>query len=252
MISPGGISHQGPAFLFRSVRIVFGIFTITLFAPFKHRQNHHNQGTQLKFKLIHLFNIRRKPATTAGKWLTFLFVIMLAVSCDETYTPKPKGYFRIDLPERKYVTYQPQGCPYEFELPAYATPVAYHDSLKEPCWKYLRFLKLNGEIFLSYNPVKGDVSSLAEGARTLAYKHTVKANAIDETIVEVPGKLYGVIYDIGGNAASSIQFYATDSTRHFLRGALYFNVPPQPDSLAPVIKFLRKDIEHLITTIKWK
>jgi gliding motility-associated lipoprotein GldD len=177
---------------------------------------------------------------------------MLTASCDETYAPKPKGYFRIDLPVREYVSYQPEGCPYEFELPAYATAVAYHDSLQEPCWKYLRFPKLNGEIFLSYNPVKGDVSSLAEGARTLAYKHTVKANAIDETIVEVPGKLYGVIYDIGGNAASSIQFYATDSTRHFLRGALYFNVPPQPDSLAPVIKFLRKDIEHLITTIKWK
>lgn len=206
----------------------------------------------MKFKLIHLFIIRRKPVTTAGKWLTFLFLIMLTASCDETYAPKPKGYFRIDLPVREYVSYQPEGCPYEFELPAYATAVAYHDSLQEPCWKYLRFPKLNGEIFLSYNPVKGDVSSLAEGARTLAYKHTVKANAIDETIVEVPGKLYGVIYDIGGNAASSIQFYATDSTRHFLRGALYFNVPPQPDSLAPVIKFLRKDIEHLITTIKWK
>lgn len=211
-----------------------------------------NHRPQLNLKLPFYFAKRRLPLTILSSWLPFLVLLMMVSSCDETYAPKPKGYFRIELPERNYVNYQPVGCPYEFELPSYANAAAYHDSIQEPCWKYLRFPKLNGEIFLSYNPVKGDVSSLAEGARTLAYKHTVKANAIDETIVEIPGKLYGVIYDIGGNAASSIQFYATDSTRHFLRGALYFNVPPQPDSLAPVIRFLRKDIEHLMTTIKWK
>lgn len=188
--------------------------------------------------------------------LLSLLIVLSSISfsgCDEaSYTPKPKGYFRIDLPEKKYRVYAPQNCPFEFEIPEYALMMNYKDSIKEPCWNYLNFPTLNGEIFLSYVPVQNDLAVLTENSRTLAYKHTVKADAINEAKVETNTGVYGIIYDIGGNAASSVQFYATDSTKHFIRGALYFNVAPQPDSLAPVIKFLRRDIEHLLSTIKWK
>lgn len=185
--------------------------------------------------------------------LIAIFFSLTTTGCDESsYTPKPKGYFRIELPEKKYLVYGPENCPFEFEIPDYSVMMNYKDSVKEPCWNYLNFPSLNGEIFLSYVPVQNDLQILTENSRTLAYKHTVKADAINESVVETNTGVYGIIYDIGGNAASSVQFYATDSSKHFIRGALYFNVPPQPDSLAPVIRFLRRDIEHMLSTIKWK
>ena len=180
------------------------------------------------------------------------FVILSISSCDETYSPKPRGYFRIELPEKKYGNYNSNDCPFSFELPSYAVVNNYQDSINQPCWKYIRFPRFNGEIFFSYKPVTGNLSEYMEDSRALAYKHTVKANAIDETIVETQNNVYGMIYDIGGNAASSVQFYATDSTKHFIRGALYFNSAPQPDSLAPVIRYLRQDIVRLLTTLRWK
>lgn len=186
--------------------------------------------------------------------ITLLMLITAAgfYSCDETYTPKPKGYFRIDLPQKSYSVYHDSRCAYAFELPSYSVVSNYSDSIAEPCWKYIRFPKMNAEIFLSYKKVNNDVIKFIEDARTLAFKHSVKADVIDETLIETPSEVYGLIYDIGGNAASPIQFYATDSTSHFLRGALYFNHPPQPDSLQPVIDFLRRDVVHLISTIQWK
>jgi len=184
--------------------------------------------------------------------LMVLSLMLLNFSCNETYTPRPKGFFRIELPEKDYHVYDGGDCPFRFEIPSYAVVENYRDTLREPCWKHIRFPQFNGEIFLSYKKVNGDVEAFIEDSRGLAYKHTVKADAIDETLLNVPGKLYGIIYDIGGSAASSVQFFATDSTHHFLRGALYFNVPPEPDSLAPVINFLRKDIERLMTTLEWK
>jgi len=93
-----------------------------------------------------------------------------------------------------------------------------------------------------------------EDSRKLAYQHSVKAEAINEKLVKRDtAKVFGLLYDIEGlNTASSVQFFLTDSTNHFLRGALYFNLVPRNDSLSPVIKFIKKDITHLIETFKWK
>lgn len=174
-------------------------------------------------------------------------------ACNETYTPKPRGFFRITFPKHEYRKYDAGDCPYSFEIPVYANVSAYHDSTSQPCWKYILFPRFNAEIFLSYLPVKGgDAQQYFEDARTLAYKHAVKADAIDETILHAGPGVTGMIYDIGGAAASSVQFFVTDSTRNFIRGALYFNVPPQPDSLAPVVAFLRSDIERMMLTTTWK
>jgi len=181
-----------------------------------------------------------------------LFCLLALTSCSENPTPKPKGYFRIDLPEKKYTMYQSPACPFQFEIPDYAVVENYRDSLAQPCWKYIQYPRFNAEIFLSYKEVDNNISTFLEDAHTLAYKHTVKAESIDETLIGTNNGVSGIIYDIGGNAASSVQFYATDSTKHFIRGALYFNVSPQPDSLAPVIQFLREDIVRMITSLKFK
>ena len=194
----------------------------------------------------------KKSLTAIKPIFIVVFGLIFLISCDQPATPKPKGYFRIDLPEKQYLNYSINACPFEFDLPQYAVVVNYHDSISQPCWKYVQFPRFNGEIFLSYKKIEGNLTTFLEDSRTLAYKHTVKASAIDETIIVTPNHVSGMIYDIGGNAASSVQFYATDSTNHFIRGALYFNVAPQPDSLAPVIQFLREDIVRMMTSLKWK
>jgi|SRR5688572_5014406 len=195
---------------------------------------------------------KKKSLTAIMPIVVIIFGFICIVSCDQTATPKPKGYFRIDLPEKQFITYSVDECPFEFDLPRYAIVANYHDSISQPCWKYIRFPRFNGEIFLSYKKIENNLNTFLEDSRTLAYKHTVKASAIDETIVITPNRVSGLIYDIGGNAASSVQFYVTDSTHHFIRGALYFNVAPQPDSLAPVIQFLREDVVRIMTSLKWK
>jgi len=182
----------------------------------------------------------------------FIFIVLLLISCNDDYIPKPLGYFRIDLPKKEYQNYT-ENAPYTFEYPKYA--VVKHDSEKnaEPYWINIDFPQFNAKIYISYKNIEKNTAVFTEDSRNLAYKHTLKADAIEEKLyIDKTNKVYGVLYDIKGNAASSVQFYLTDSTKHFLRGALYFNSLPNKDSLAPVINFVRKDIDHMIETLRWK
>lgn len=184
--------------------------------------------------------------------LLFCFAAFLMGSCNNNPTPKPKGYFRIALPQKTQQQYDGSPCPFTFAIPTYSEILPYKDSIAQPCWKYLYFPQFDCNLFLSYKEINGDLPKLLEDSRTLVYKHTLKAESIEESSFVRPGKNFGILYDIGGSAASPLQFFVTDSSNHFLRGALYFNVAPQPDSLAPVIKFLREDIVALMESIEWK
>lgn len=162
------------------------------------------------------------------------------------------GYFRIALPEKAYSVYQSE-CAYKFEYPDYARVVKDTRSEKEPCWINIVFPTMKATVHCSYKTGQEEMAQFVEDSRSLAYKHTVKADAIDEIYInDTARNVFGVLYDIRGNAASSIQFFLTDSTDKFLRGALYFNVPPNKDSLAPVVAFIREDIDKLINTFSWK
>lgn len=184
--------------------------------------------------------------------LAWIFVLLLLSDCRPHYTPRPAGYLRIDFPEKVYQTYN-SICPYTFEYPLYGKIRTDTGKIAEPCWINIEFPQFGGKIHISYKTVKNNVTSFIEDSRTLAYKHTVKADAIRETLyTDDERKVYGLLYEIRGDAASSVQFYLTDSTRHFLRGSLYFNVQPNADSLAPVIDFFLEDIMHLVETLEWK
>ncbi len=117
----------------------------------------------------------------------------------------------------------------------------------------IEFPQYKGKIYISYKPISHNIGALLEDSHTLAYKHSIKAEAINERLfIDEENRVYGVMYDITGDVASSVQFFVTDSVTHFVRGALYFNLQPNSDSLAPVIDFFREDIIHLIETIRWK
>ena len=175
-------------------------------------------------------------------------------SCNYDYTPKPRGYFRITFPDKKYQTYSDH-CPYTFDYPTYATITPDRSSMAKPCWINVVYPQFGGKIHLSYQAIssKKVFNELIEDARTFAFKHTVKATAIDESFISYPDKkVYGILYAIDGNAASSMQFFLTDSIRNYVRGALYFNERPRLDSIQPVLDFIKKDIDRMIRSFKWK
>jgi gliding motility-associated lipoprotein GldD len=125
--------------------------------------------------------------------------------------------------------------------------------LSEPGWINVLIPSLNGQVHLSYKPVEGNLGAYIEDSRSLVYKHTVKAEGIEETpLIDRDNNRFGMVYDLKGDVASAVQFFLTDSTTHFLRGSLYFNTRPNRDSLNPVIEFLRQDILHMIETTEWK
>jgi gliding motility-associated lipoprotein GldD len=189
------------------------------------------------------------------KSLIGLFVISILISsCGSDYSPKPRAYFKIDLPEKKYQNYS-SNCPFSFEFPVYASVIPDKNKDAKPCWMDVYYPQFNGRVHLSYQSfsTRKQFDSLVEDARTFAFKHTVKATAIDEAMISYPEKrVYGIYYSIDGNTASSVQFFLTDSTNNYLRGALYFNEQPRLDSIQPVLDFIKKDIDHMIKTFKWQ
>lgn len=184
--------------------------------------------------------------------MILLLLMLLTLACQRSSTPKPRGFLRIDFPAKEYVLFD-SVCPYTFEYPSYGKIVPDTDYMTEPCWINIDFPDFDGIIHISYKEVNQNLNDFIEDSRALTYKHTIKADAIKETVYSNPElEVHGILYDIKGNAASSIQFYLTDSNAHFLRGSLYFNVQPDKDSLAPVISFFREDIIHLMESFAWK
>jgi gliding motility-associated lipoprotein GldD len=182
--------------------------------------------------------------------ITLLFA-GIVFSCNEKQIPKPKGFFRIGFQEKSYLPL-PEGYPYQFDIPVYAVPVPDKSANAEPWWINIEFPAHKAELHLSYKRINGNLPVYSEESRDLAYEHTKKASSIEEKIfVNRAGKVSGTIYYINGNAASPMQFYLTDSTRHFLRGALYISATPNIDSLKPVIDYLKTDIIRMIETLRW-
>ncbi|HWJ29352.1 MAG TPA: gliding motility lipoprotein GldD [Flavisolibacter sp.] len=186
------------------------------------------------------------------------FLTLVISACNSDYVPKPRGYFKIELPRKKYQQFDKPGFPYTFEYPVYGQVV--QDSLffdqkpENPYWININFPQFNSVIYISYKEIgKNKFDSLVNDAYTLSYKqHTYKASGIQQQPFVTPNHVAGVYFILKGNAATANQFFATDSTKHFLRGALYFAATPNEDSLKPVNNFLREDVKHLIATLKWR
>lgn len=186
--------------------------------------------------------------------LYLVIVLLVFASCTGNDSfPKPKAYLRIDLPENRYQVFDTL-FPYKFEYSVLSGIHADHSPGAEPYWINVFYPRFGAVIHLSYKPVKNNLSSYFEDSREFAMKHIPKADAINEkSIYNKEEKIFGLIYDIkGAGVASPYQFYVTDSSKNFLRGALYFNMLPNNDSLAPIIEYIQKDIDHMITTFRWK
>lgn len=190
-----------------------------------------------------------------SKLLAALVIACIAFSCDRepNYLPKPRGYFRIDLPEKSYVNVDTLQK-YRFECPQYAvvTPDPY--SPEEKDWVNIEMPKFKGSIHLTHKPVDNNLGEYLEDVHTMVTKHLQKANGVrDSLITNDEHRVYGLFIEMDGKGvATPMQFYLTDSTHNFVRGVLYFNFKPDNDSMQPVINFIRQDIDHLIETFEWK
>jgi gliding motility-associated lipoprotein GldD len=208
-------------------------------------------------------------------FLVFTFYFLLN-ACNSPYVSKRKGYYKIDLPKRSYVKFDRPGFPYSFEYPAYANIIqdtTYFDASPEnPYWINIDFPTLNGRVFLSYKIIGGKADykvkqangmykdsvgintfdNMVNDAFNLTNKNNVISNSIKDSLIYTPNGISGIFFKVGGNAATAKQFFLSDTTKNFIRGALYFDTTPNADSLKPVQDFLQVDLDHLINTFQWK
>ena len=186
------------------------------------------------------------------EFLIFNLVWITCVACNHVSTPKPYGYYRITTPDTSYVPFSSQypAYPYDFALSSNAQVQVRNE---EPYWINIWYPALDATIHCSYKPVQRNLRELTNDALEFVYRNASYATSIPERGYTHPeADVYGVLFDLEGNTASSCQFFVTDSTRHFFRASVYCNCPPNADSLAPVYNYLRTDIIRMVESFAWK
>jgi gliding motility-associated lipoprotein GldD len=203
-------------------------------------------------------------------------VLVCFVACNSPYTSKKPGYFKIELPKKEYVTFNEPGFPYSFEYPSYAKIIRdstyFEENPEDKYWRNIDFGQFNAKIFISYKRVGGKALYKIKQANG-QYKDSLGTNIYDNMIVDAfkltnknddiatskkdslfrnKNDVTGLLFKLGGNAATQRQFFMTDTTTHFLRAALYFYATPNADSVKPIVDFLQKDIDHMISTFVWR
>ncbi len=216
------------------------------------------KGILKRIKNRHAFVNQLFIKMNLNRYYIFLTIIILSlvfISCGQNGTPLPRGYFRIELPEKEYQQFDTT-FPYSFSYPVYGEVIPDQRADAEPWWADVVFPSFRASLHLSYKTIDEpeQLYDYIEDGRNFVNRHIPKATGFQENLYSnEETNVYGILYEIRGReAASPMQFYLTDSTKHYLRGSLYFNVTPNNDSLAPVIRFLADDIRILMETLEWK
>ncbi|WP_309614650.1 gliding motility lipoprotein GldD [Flavobacterium sp.] len=174
-------------------------------------------------------------------------LLVFANGCKDDVLPKPASQLRLDYPVAKYASFS-NHCPFEFEMNDDAI-------IKEDknCGFSIEYPKMKATIYLTYKTVNGDINKLLRDAQKLTYEHVIKADDIlEQPYINNGNKVYGMFYQVDGNAATNAQFYATDSIKHFVTGSVYFYAKPKFDSIMPAADYVKNDMQRLLETIKWK
>jgi len=181
------------------------------------------------------------------RFLLALFFIVGLVSCNNDVVIKPKAQLRLDYTKANYTNFKTD-CEYSFQKNERAIL-----EKKRNCGLNLHYPKMKATLYLTYQKVNdSNLDSLLRDAQKLTYDHAIKAESIPEQpFVNPDNNVYGMFYMINGDAATQAQFYATDSVKHFINGALYFEVKPNFDSIYPAVVYLRNDIRKIMETLEW-
>jgi len=180
-------------------------------------------------------------------WLIAVGIFVVS-SCKEDVLPKPSASLRLDYPEATYKTFDDASCPFTFEVNSEGKI-----SSEENCNLTIQYPKMKATIFFSFKPVNNNINSLLRDAQTLTYKHVVKADdIIEQPFLNNENGVYGMFYELNGNAATNAQFYLTDSTRYFVDCSVYFYAKPNFDSIMPAASYLRNDLQNMMESFRWK
>jgi gliding motility-associated lipoprotein GldD len=177
----------------------------------------------------------------------FLFSALWMTSCQTQSTPKPRAEIRIDIPAASYAKISPSDCSFSFD----------QNQLSElrvgkNCQLKLEYPSIKGDLYMTYKAVNGNIESLLSDAQKLSREHMVKAdNIVEQPYIDLSNDVYGMYYEVIGDAASQAQFYLTDSVQHFLTGSLYFRARPNYDSIYPSAVYIQNDIRTLMETLRW-
>jgi gliding motility-associated lipoprotein GldD len=177
-----------------------------------------------------------------------LFIVLITVwSCKKEVLPKPASHLRLDYPEANYAQFE-SNCPFTFEMNADAVIKENHY-----CLFKIKYQKIKATIYLTHKNVNGNITNLLRDAQKLTYEHVIKADDIvEQPYLNPQQKVYGMFYQVDGNAATNSQFYVTDSVRHFITGSVYFYAKPNFDSIMPAASYIKNDMQRLMETLKWK
>ncbi len=187
------------------------------------------------------------------RFFPLALLVLLCLACETNWLPKPTGYNRIDLPKHEYSRLE-KGYPYQFDFSTQSEVEADSFNLNEKEWINLNYKKLGAKVHLTYKKIdqNTEFKALSNDAFNLTAKHQIKAYGIEEVVLLTPNGYSAVVAELTGEVPTQFQFFVTDSTTHFLRGALYFNTALKNDSLAPVIEYIKIDLAHLINTVTFE
>lgn len=175
-----------------------------------------------------------------------LIYSIVTVGCKQEVLPKPKAMLRLEYPENKTETFETDNFQFKHNS---SSKIKTENSNSIT----LSYPQMNGTVFLSYKPITDNLNQLLSDAQKLSYEHAAKAdNILEQPFINEEYNVYGMLYDVKGDAASQAQFYVTDSTKHFLTGSLYFNTKPNYDSIYPAAIYLQDDIRKLMESLRWK
>lgn len=182
-----------------------------------------------------------------------VFFVSSVISCKKDFQPKPLGYNRLILPEPAY-RLSPDSLPYQFEYSMHARFLNDTSWVRDKHWVEVYYPELKANIHITYKRINNlkELKEYFNDSFVLTSKHQIKANAIDEIVVKTPSGKTATIAELDGEVPSQFQFTITDSTKHFLRGAVYFFTKVNNDSLSPAIDYMKKDAMHLVNTVQWK
>jgi gliding motility-associated lipoprotein GldD len=190
------------------------------------------------------YNKKHFPTTSVVVLFMGLFLFS---SCKEDVLPKPSSYLRLDYPVANYAAFE-NTCPFTFDMNSEAVIKGEKD-----CGFTITYPKMKATIYLTYKPVNNNINVLLRDAQKLTYEHVIKADDIlEQPYLNPSRKVYGMFYQVDGNAATNSQFYATDSTKHFVTGSVYFYAKPNFDSIMPAASYIKNDMQRLLETLKWK
>lgn len=183
---------------------------------------------------------------------------LLAIGCQDPPLPRPKGYFRLEVPEATFVP-KTTPCPLQFEAPtdsrvesAAVPPTSPSPEEGQNCWFNLAYPQWKARLHCTYIPLRGDLETRLQEAHDMTFGHEIKSSGIAKRRFDFPEhRVHGLVYELDGPVATPLQFFATDSLNHFLRAALYFEHAPNPDSIAPAYNRIAQDVIHLIETLEW-